>query len=251
MEAATEYFGARRFSPRRPKAPRYDLAILHDPDEPYPPSDERALARFVRAADTVGLGTELIGKDDYGRTAEFDALFIRQTTGVNHLTYRFARRAVAAGLVVIDDPQSIVRCANKVYLAELMERCGVRIPKTLIVHKDNMHTVAAESGPCVLKQPTGASRGASAGAQPRRARVRARAPAQRSELVIAQQFIATDFDWRVGVLSPSALRVPLPRRATTGDHQAGRLRQTQTGGDTLRVGRAAQHRAHGRAARRT
>jgi glutathione synthase/RimK-type ligase-like ATP-grasp enzyme len=69
---------------------------------------------------------ELIEKEDYGRLAEFDALFIRETTGVNHHTYRFARRAEAEGLVVVDDPQSILKCTNKVY----WRRCSaVRSPR--------------------------------------------------------------------------------------------------------------------------
>ena len=67
-----------------------------------------------------------------------------------------ASRAAPAteGLVVIDDPDSIVRCANKVYLAELMTRLGIPTPKTVIAHRNNVERVEAELGlPCVLKQP--------------------------------------------------------------------------------------------------
>ncbi|MCB1803330.1 MAG: RimK-like ATPgrasp N-terminal domain-containing protein, partial [Gammaproteobacteria bacterium] len=81
---------------------RFDLAILYDPNEALAPSDRRALARFIRAARSVGIDAELITARDFGRLAEFDALFIRETTNVNHHTYRFARRAAAEGLVVID-----------------------------------------------------------------------------------------------------------------------------------------------------
>ena len=80
----------------------------------------------MKAAESLAIRPELITRDDYGRLAEFDALFIRETTYVNHHTYRFARRAASEGLVVIDDPVSIVRCTNKVYLAELLQR--YRIP---------------------------------------------------------------------------------------------------------------------------
>ncbi len=76
----------------------------------------------------------LITKDEYGRIAEFDALFIRETTAVNHHTYRFSRRALAEGLVVIDDPESIIRCTNKVYLAELFARNRIPHPRTVVVH---------------------------------------------------------------------------------------------------------------------
>jgi glutathione synthase/RimK-type ligase-like ATP-grasp enzyme len=68
---------------------------------------------------------EFLERADYGRLLEFDALFIRETTAVNHHTYRFARRAAQDDLVVIDDPQSILRCTNKVWLAQRMTRAGV------------------------------------------------------------------------------------------------------------------------------
>ncbi|HVS09821.1 MAG TPA: RimK family protein [Planctomycetota bacterium] len=206
-QAAGEYFANRRFSPRRRQEARYDLAILVDPDEAHPPSDARALQRFVRAADAVGLGTELITKDDYGRIAEFDALFIRRTTAVNHYTYSFARRAAAAGLVVIDDPQSIVRCANKVYLHELLERHEVRIPKTVVVHSHNVHQVAAELGlPCVLKQPDSSfSQGVSKVTDRAQLEAELERLLEQSELVIAQEYVPTEFDWRVGVFDRKPL----------------------------------------------
>src|SRR3546814_6413725 len=86
--------------------------------------------------------------------AEFDALFIRETTAVNHHTYRFARRAAREGLVVVDDPLSILRAANKVFLAQLMERHRIPQPKTVLLHTRNVKMVGRELGfPCVLKQP--------------------------------------------------------------------------------------------------
>ncbi len=99
----------------------------------------------------------MIGRDDYARLAEFDALFIRETTNVSHHTYRFARRAAIEGLVVMDDPESILKCSNKVYLAELLGRHKVPVPRTLVVHKDNISLVGEELGfPCILKQPDAA-----------------------------------------------------------------------------------------------
>src|SRR3546814_20502435 len=86
--------------------------------------------------------------------AEFDALFIRETTAVNHHTYRFARRAAREGLVVVDDPLSILRAANKVFLAQLMERHRLPQPKTVLLHPRNVKIVGRELGfPCVLHKP--------------------------------------------------------------------------------------------------
>src|SRR5690606_31180523 len=74
---------------------RFHMAILVNPDEPEAPSDPKAIARFRRQAEKLGISSEVITKDDYGRIAEFDGLFIRETTNVNHHTFRFARRAQA------------------------------------------------------------------------------------------------------------------------------------------------------------
>ena len=209
ITSAQRYFANRRFTPRPKQQTRYDLALLVDPEEDNPPSNKAALALFERVAAGRGLGVERITKDDFGRIAEFDALFVRTTTSVNHYTYRFARRAAAAGLVVIDDPQSIVRCANKVYLAELMNRYRIRSPRTMIVHEGNADQVAEQLGlPCVLKAPDSAfSKGV--------VRVDSAEDLQReltrllddSELAIAQEYLPTEYDWRVGVLDGKPLFV--------------------------------------------
>ncbi len=207
VAAAEKYFEGRRFSPRRAKAARYDLAILVDPEEKWPPSNAKALKRFAQAAHAVGLEAETITKDDYGRLAEFDALFIRTTTSVNHYTYRFALRAKAMGIVVIDEPQSIVRAANKVFQAEMLGRHGVPIPRTMIVHKDNVHLVAETLGlPCVLKQPDSAfSKGVQKVTSEDELERALRELLEESELVIAQSFVPTQYDWRVGVMDGKPL----------------------------------------------
>lgn len=140
--------------PARTKRPsRFDLAILYDPDDRTAPSDERAIQKFVAAAESLEVDAEVIGRSDAGRLLEFDALFLRATTSVDHYTYRYARRAAAEGLVVIDDPVSILRCTNKVFLAEMLARAGLPAPRTVIVGGDDRDRVEREIGfPCVLKQ---------------------------------------------------------------------------------------------------
>jgi glutathione synthase/RimK-type ligase-like ATP-grasp enzyme len=202
VEAAEHYFQGKRFTPRRPRSRRFDLAILVDPQEEHPPSNRRALERFEQAAHRAGLEAERITRDDYARLSEFDALFIRTTTAVEHYTYRFATRAALSGLVVIDDPQSIVRAANKVFLAEVLERHGVRIPRTEIVHRGNMQEIQGRLGlPCVLKKPDSAfSQGVVKVATPEQLADKLEELLEQSELVVAQSFVPTEYDWRVGVL---------------------------------------------------
>jgi len=209
VEAAVEYFAGRRWARPKRTQPRYDVAILWDPLERESPSNERAIRRFVRAFQEVGFRPEIIGKDDYPWLAEFDALFIRQTTNVNHHTYRFARRAEAEGLVVVDDPSSILKCTNKVYLAELMNHHGVRTPKTHIVHPGNIReTFAALGVPLILKQPDSAfSQGVLKAESFEQLQAQAARLLERSDLLIAQEFLPTEFDWRVGVFDGEPLFV--------------------------------------------
>jgi glutathione synthase/RimK-type ligase-like ATP-grasp enzyme len=193
---------------RRPQS-RYDLAILHDPAEAEPPSDKKALERFEDAAEGLGFDVEFITKDDVGRVAEFDALFIRETTAVNHHTFRIARRAEAEGLVVVDDSNSILKCTNKVYLAELLTRHKISCPKTLVVHAENIDEIVPTlSLPVVLKQPDSAfSKGVTKVDTEEAMRATVKEMLAQSELIVAQAFLPTDFDWRVGIFDGRPLYV--------------------------------------------
>lgn len=208
-EAARRFFAGERPRAAQSKKTRYDLAMLVNSAEAHPPSDERALQRFERAGAELGFYVERIGPDDIGRLAEFDALFIRETTAVNHHTFRFARKAAAEGLVVIDDPDSILKCTNKVYLAELLARHNVAAPKTMLVHRDNIGEIEARIGlPAVLKQPDSAfSVGVVKVQNAAELRTTVRQLLKSSELVVAQEYLPTAFDWRVGVLDGRPLYV--------------------------------------------
>ncbi|REJ73068.1 MAG: RimK family alpha-L-glutamate ligase [Acidobacteria bacterium] len=209
VEAARDHLTKRQRAPRPRPAPRFSLAILVEPKEQEKPSDEQALRRLRRVADAMDLETELIEVDDFSRLTSFDALFIRVTTGVNHYTYRFSRYAASEGMVVVDDPQSIIRCTNKVFLAELLRRHKIPCPPTLIVHRDNVETIKEVLGlPCILKLPDSAfSLGVKRFDDEEALRAGAERFLEASDLVIAQAYRPTDFDWRVGILDRKPLYV--------------------------------------------
>ena len=209
VEAANEYFSGRTRRSARPKSGRYDLAILHAPEEEERPSNDVAMRRFVRAAEKAGFDVDMVTREDYAHIAEYDALFIRATTAVNHYTFRFAQRAAALGLVVIDDPESILRCTNKVYLAELLRRHRIPHPRTLLLHRRNVDEVAGALGlPCVLKQPDSAfSKGVKKVDTEQELKQVAGELLDDSELIVAQEFLPTDFDWRIGVCAGEPLYV--------------------------------------------
>ncbi|MFA6342317.1 MAG: RimK family protein, partial [Fibrobacteraceae bacterium] len=199
---AKDYFDKNRFSSAHTEEYLYDLAILINPDEKEPPSNPKAIHKFINAAEKTGFRVELITKKDYHRVGEFDALFIRETTNVNHHTYAFARRAQSEGIAVIDDPDSILRCSNKVYLQELMTVGKIPAPHTIIVHSENRHTLAKELGfPLILKAPDSSfSLGVVKVTNNSELESGLDKMLEKSDLIIAQEFIPTEFDWRVGIL---------------------------------------------------
>jgi glutathione synthase/RimK-type ligase-like ATP-grasp enzyme len=205
---AQEYFKRKHVH----KAPKqrflYDMAILVNPNEETPPSNEKALRDFTAAAREVGFYVETITTNDADRISEFDALFIRETTSVNHPTYRLSRLAHAEGLIVMDDPWSILRCANKIFLAESLARAKVPSPKTWILTGDDLRGDRLEAlpMPCILKVPDGAF---SIGVRKVESREELRAQLETmlkaSELILAQEFVPSEYDWRIGVLDHQPL----------------------------------------------
>ncbi|GAB4350233.1 MAG: RimK family protein [Gammaproteobacteria bacterium] len=194
---------------RKPKARknfRFELAILHNPDEAYPPSDARALRKFQNLGRELGVDVDLITEEDYVRLLEYDALFIRETTALNHHTYRFAKRAESEGLVVMDDPDSILRCTNKVFLAELLRQHAVPAPNTQLLlreEQDEYQRLGETLGyPLVLKIPDGSfSRGIVKVNSADELKSAIADLFRESAIILAQEFIRTDFDWRIGVLN--------------------------------------------------
>jgi glutathione synthase/RimK-type ligase-like ATP-grasp enzyme len=193
----------------RPDKKKYDLAILTNPQEANPPSDEKAIQKFIKAADQAGFYAELITKNDLDKLIQFDALFIRETTFVNHHTFRFAKKAQSLGLAVIDDPDSILKCTNKVYLFELLNANKVLTPKSYVISKENYKSLPEKlSFPFILKQPDGAfSKGVFKINNKEEFKNVTSTMFKDSELLIAQEFLPTPFDWRVGIIDGQPLYV--------------------------------------------
>lgn len=203
IEAAKFALAARLPHPVVSKSASFEMAILVDPNEQLPPSSPRALNLMLKAAATQNIHAELITKNDFGRLNNFDALFIRTTTQIDHYTYRFATAAEKLGLVVIDDPQSILRCSNKVYLTEALGRAAIDMPKSWLITRSNLAHMADElSYPVVLKIPDGSfSRGMHKVKGREDFVAHATSMLGHSFVVLAQEFMPTDFDWRIGVLN--------------------------------------------------
>lgn len=196
--------------PRARRKFRYDIAMLHDPAEAMPPSNKRALKSFVDAGKDLGIEVDPITRNDYTRLAEYDGLFIRETTALDNHTYRFANKAEKEGMVVMDDPTSILRCTNKIYLHDLLRSRKLPTPKSEILFRDDAKKIADLPGalgfPIVLKIPDGSfSRGIVKAENAEELKKGVEDLFQHTALVIAQEYLYTEFDWRIGVLNKEPL----------------------------------------------
>ena len=207
-DALNRYFVKKRYNRQRLRSYKYDLAILVNPEEATPPSCPDALEKFRAAAERVGFFVEFINKSDHRRICEFDALFIRETTAMEDHTYAMARHAYTEGLVVIDDPWSIMLCSNKVYLKERLTGAGVNQPRGwLLTHKACppafLETLPV---PLVLKLPESSfSLGVYLVRSHDELKVKLEEMFAKTELVIAQEFLVSDYDWRIGLLDNTPL----------------------------------------------
>lgn len=208
LEAMAKYTkGSAPKDKSRPPA-KWSLAVLVDPKENLPPSDTSDLKRLRDAAAKMGVEVEMLVPSDLTSLTEFDALFIRMGTAIDNIAYRFARRAEQEGMPVIDDPTSMIRCTNKVYLKELLENAGIAMPRTEVIdsRSDLADCFDRLGAPVILKTPDG-----SFGRDMVKAKTldELKEGAKRlfkdSALLIVQEFVPTSFDWRVGVLGGKPL----------------------------------------------
>jgi len=208
IKDAKKYFSHNRFAISKIKQYKFDLAILVDPKEPAAPSGKTALDKFIDAAKKVGFYVEFITKEDYSRIPQFDALFIRATTNVDNYTYQFSRYAYSEGLAVIDDPWSILKCANKLYFHECMRSHNLPTPKTLIVSSNTPvdKILRTFDFPIILKRPdSSSSLGVYKVTDEKELKLRMKDLFHKSALIIAQEYIPSAFDWRIGILEGKPL----------------------------------------------
>ncbi len=197
-------------SPRSSKPYRYNIAILHDPDEELPPSNKQALGKFIEIAKKMNINAELITEADSTRLMEFDALFVRATTSLNHYTFHMSQKAAVNDMAVIDDPESIIRCTNKVYLSELFQKGKIPAPASQLIFRSNDNTFEQISSylgsPFILKIPDGSfSIGMHKVSNETELQTALGTMFGKSSVLLAQEFTPTEFDWRIGILDGDPL----------------------------------------------
>jgi glutathione synthase/RimK-type ligase-like ATP-grasp enzyme len=176
------------------------------------PREGAALENFKRAAEVAGQEFHYLFREDISDIHKYDAVFIRATTDPLNTAYVVSKTAWELGLKVIDDPESITICGNKIHQYALFEKYDVpRIP-TIFLGKDELHhkkisDIFDELGkPVVIKAPyTSFSKYVEKAACETSFRDIAKRFFKKSDVLAVQKFTPTAFDWRVGVLNNDVL----------------------------------------------
>jgi glutathione synthase/RimK-type ligase-like ATP-grasp enzyme len=141
-----------------------------------------------------------------------DALFIRARTDPMNVTYVAARMAKFHGIPVIDDPDSIQICSDKINMYKHLIHNGVSLPKTEFLDKNELSVERVTQlfdelgSPLIVKEP-------STSFSLRVEKVSniadffkvARRFIRLSDWIVVQQYIESRYDWRVGVLNGNLL----------------------------------------------
>lgn len=178
------------------------------------PREEGALQNFRKAAEDSGNHFSFLFRENINDIPNYDAVFIRATTDPLFTSYIVSKTAHEYGLRVIDDPESIKICANKVHQYELFEKYDVPRIQTMFLSKDDLHHKKIEEifytlgKPVVIKAPyTSFSRYVEKAACETSFREVAKRFFKKSDVLAIQRFTPTSFDWRVGVLGNEVLYV--------------------------------------------
>jgi glutathione synthase/RimK-type ligase-like ATP-grasp enzyme len=181
-----------------------------------------ALMRLGQVARKKGHQTDFLFRPDIYKIPDYDAIFIRALTDPLNAAYVAARTAEMHGVRVIDDPDSIVICCDKINMYRHLMRAGVPIPDTLFIDEGDLTRARCEELfdqlgiPLVMKAPnTSFSMYVEkAGTADEFIRI-GRRYLRRADRIVVQRFVQSDFDWRVGVLGGEPLyvcRYVIPRK---------------------------------------
>lgn len=173
-----------------------------------------ALMRFAQVARKQGHDTDYLFRPDMYKIPQYDAILIRALTDPLNSAYVAARTAEIHGKRVIDDAESIRICCDKVNMYRHLMNADVPIPETQFLQESDL-TVARcgqvldELGsPLVLKAPNSSfSMYVDRVTTPQEFIKVGNRFLRRADRIVAQRFVRSEFDWRVGVLGGEPLYV--------------------------------------------
>ena len=180
-----------------------------------------ALSNFRGAAFELGHEADFLFKNELKYLRNYDAVFIRALTDPLNTSYVVARWAEIQGKRVLDTADSIRICCDKVAMYRRLERAGVPLPVTRCLGEADVDALhAAElfdtlGTPLVLKAPNSSFSAYVDKVTTPEAFVRVgQRFLRRADRLIVQQYLPSQFDWRVITLHGRVLAVLQYRFAT-------------------------------------
>jgi glutathione synthase/RimK-type ligase-like ATP-grasp enzyme len=178
------------------------------------PREENALQNFKQTAEKLGHEFNFMFRENVAEIPQYDAVFIRATTDPLYTAYVVSRTASELGLKVVDDPESIQICGNKIHQYALFKKHDIPHIPTVFINKEEFHhkqileIFRGFGKPVVVKAPyTSFSRYVEKVACETSFREVATRFFRKSDVLAVQKFMPTAFDWRVGILNDKVLYV--------------------------------------------
>ncbi|NLG09291.1 MAG: RimK family alpha-L-glutamate ligase [Deinococcales bacterium] len=173
-----------------------------------------ALTNFRLAAFEQGHELDFLFKSELKYIRNYDGILIRALTDPLNTSYVVARHAEMLGKRVLDHSSAILICCDKVNMYRRLEARGVPIPETRYLAESDLTAVTAvrlfeELGvPLVLKAPNSSFSAYVDRVTTPEAFVKVgRRFLRRADRVVVQQYMPSDFDWRVITLAGRVLAV--------------------------------------------
>jgi glutathione synthase/RimK-type ligase-like ATP-grasp enzyme len=173
-----------------------------------------ALTNFRMAAFELGHQLDFLFKNELKYLGNYDGVLIRALTDPLNTTYVVARLCEMRGMRVLDTSESIRICCDKVNMYSRLMACDVPMPDTTFL---NDHEVTEENArelfesmgiPLVLKAPNSSfSAYVDKASTPTEFVKIGKRFLRRADRIIVQQYLPSDFDWRVISLDGKILAV--------------------------------------------
>jgi glutathione synthase/RimK-type ligase-like ATP-grasp enzyme len=173
-----------------------------------------SLMKLGQVAHMLGHRLDFLFRPDMYKIPGYDAILIRALTDPLNSSYVVARLAQMNGLRVLDDPDSIYICCDKVNMYRHLQDKNVPMPETTFLIEADLNRETGErllstmSTPLVLKAPNSSfSMYVEKVSTPEEFVAVGMRYLRRADRVVAQKFVRSQFDWRVGVLAGQPLFV--------------------------------------------
>ncbi|MFA7461200.1 MAG: hypothetical protein WCY60_09400 [Trueperaceae bacterium] len=173
-----------------------------------------ALTNFRLAAFELGHDLDFLFKNELKYIRNYDGILIRALTDPLNTSYVVARHAEVLGKRVLDHSSAILICCDKVNMYKRLASREVPIPDTRYVAEEDLTAFTAvrlfeELGtPLVLKAPNSSfSAYVDRVTTPEEFVKTGRRFLRRADLIVVQQYLPSDFDWRVITLAGRVLAV--------------------------------------------